>query len=165
MKKSLLFGLLLLTQILSAQSMVGLWKTINRNTGRQESVVAVYEYKDRYYGRILGTFDRAGVMNETIDDPSKKAQGVVGHPYICGLDIIWGVRKLQHGYKGTILDPDKGETHFVDFFIKNGKLVIEKTVLFFSGSATWVPATKEDFPKGFKIPDSSDFVPKIPKVY
>ena len=165
MKKAILITFILFSNTLMAESIVGLWKSINRDTGRQESVVAVYEYQGKYYGRILGTFGRDGKMDATIDNPKKRAPRVIGNPYYCGLDIIYGVRKVGKIFKGTVLDPKKGETHDVDFYVKNGNFIIRGTFLFFSGTATWVPADLSEFPKGFEMPDVKDFVPVIPRVY
>src|ERR1700679_3309113 len=75
--------------LFSAESIGGFWKTIDDKTGRAECVIAVYEYEGLYYGRIIGTFDEDGKMNDSIYSPIKRAPGVAGNPFYSGLDIIW----------------------------------------------------------------------------
>jgi hypothetical protein len=51
----------------------GFWNTISEETGKAQSVVAIYEYQGGYYGRLIGSYDDAGKINDTIYDPKKRA--------------------------------------------------------------------------------------------
>ena len=62
--KKLLF-LLICCSGLAAQTIAGFWKSIDDETGKPRCVVAVYEYKDLYYGRMIATFDDDGKVKES----------------------------------------------------------------------------------------------------
>jgi uncharacterized protein (DUF2147 family) len=141
----------------------GLWKSIDEKTGKPQCVVAIYNYQGVYYGRIIGTYDDAGRMKETIYNPQGRAPGVVGSPFYCGLDFIWGLKNEGDAkYAGRIMDPEKGSVYHAELWVQNGNLIVRGELLFFGRNQTWLPALKTDFPKGFKFPDTSKFTPTIP---
>ncbi len=149
---------------LIAEEIQGFWKTINEKTGKPQCIVAIYEYENKYYGRIVGTYNEDGTkMKETIDAPEERAPGVIGQPFYCGLDLIWGLKKGST-CKGKIVDPEKGNIYRAELWVKKGKLVVQGKYLCFWKNQTWLPATNEDFPSDFKRPDVTKFVPVIPKV-
>ncbi|MBS0625698.1 MAG: DUF2147 domain-containing protein [Verrucomicrobia bacterium] len=142
----------------------GYWKSINETTGYPQCVIAVYEYENVYYGRIIATYDENGKMKEDIYKAKERAPGVVGHPFYCGLDIIWGLQNTGASYKGKILDPQKGNIYNAELWNEGPNLVVRGKLLIFGRNQTWLPATDADFPKGFKKPALKDLVPKIPEV-
>lgn len=142
----------------------GLWKSINETTGKPQCVVAVYEYDDLHYGRIIGTFDANGVMTETIYNPKVRAPGIVGTPYYCGIDLIWDLGDSGSKFKGKIVDPEKGNIYNAELWTESDELIVRGKLLFFGRSQRWRKASAADFPKGFKMPDVSKFVPVVPSV-
>lgn len=146
-----------------AQDIAGLWKSIDEDSGKARCVVAVYPYEGKCYGRIIGTFSDAGVMQDDIYRGIEKAPGVVGNPPYCGLDIIWDLEPAGYSFKGKILDPEKGNVYNAELWRDDDNLIVRGKLLFFFRSQTWLPASAADFPKGFKMPDTSRFVPKIPE--
>jgi hypothetical protein len=76
-------------------------KTINEQAETQ-CIVAVYNYDDVYYGRIIGSFNDKGVMDDSIYNPKKRAPGVVRDPFYSGLDIISGLIDTGVKFKGKI---------------------------------------------------------------
>ena len=153
----------MLSTSLSAADITGFWRTLNDKTGKSESVIAIYRYKDSYYGRIIASYEPDGQMIDTIYTPQSRAPGVVGNPYYSGLDIIWGVRQVGSRYKGKILDPRQGKIYDAELWTRNGNLIVRGEVLFIGKNITWPPARKQDFPKKFKKPDLKTFVPTIPR--
>lgn len=151
---------------LMAQDITGFWKTVDEKTGKAQSMVAVYEYHGKYYGRIIGTFDDSGKMVETIYNPKGRAPGIQGNPYYCGMDIIWNLRKREDSdrYKGKIVDPEKGNIYKAEVWVEKGKLIVRGEVLFFGRNQTWPPAVNSDFPTHFIKPNLKTLVPVIPKV-
>ena len=126
MKKFLLlnlFFMFLLSPIFSVESIVGFWKTVDENSGRPQSIVGIYEYQGKYYGRLLATYNENGKIDDTIYKPKDRAPGVVGHPYYAGLDIIWNLtskgNKLTNGH---ILDPQKGKIYGAEMWLLNNNL-------------------------------------------
>lgn len=143
----------------------GFWKSINETTQQPQCIVAVYQYENVYYGRIIATFNEEGQMKENIYKPKERAPGVVGNPYYCGLDIIWGLQNTGASYKGKILDPQKGNIYNAELWADGGgNLVVRGKLLFFGRNQTWFRVEESDFPKGFKKPSLSSFIPKIPTV-
>jgi uncharacterized protein (DUF2147 family) len=142
----------------------GFWKTINEE-GKAQCIIAVYGYGDVYYGRIIGTFDDNGKMDDTIYHPVKRAPGVVGTPFYSGLDIIWGLVDVGVKYKGKILDPEKGNIYNSEMWVDNdGNLIVRGKYMVFGRSQKWFPAEDGDFPKDFKKPNLDELVPSIPQV-
>lgn len=149
---------------LMAADIDGYWKSINENTGKPQCAVAVYEYQDLHYGRIIGTYDEAGVMTETIYHPKTKAPGILGNPYYCGIDLIWNLDEVGRKFKGKIVDPEKGNVYNAELWTDDQDLIVRGKLFMFGRSQKWLPMTDADFPKGFKMPDVSKFVPVIPEV-
>lgn len=163
MKKALLF-LLLSRALFSAEDIGGFWKTINEKDGKAQAIIAVYEYEGLYYGRIIGSFDANGDMDDNIYKPLKRAPGVVGNPFYSGLDIIWYLEDSGSKFKGKILDPEHGDVYKSELWIDNGNLVVRGKLFIFGRSQEWLPAVNSDFPKGFKMPNLKTLVPSIPEV-
>jgi uncharacterized protein (DUF2147 family) len=141
----------------------GFWKSISDKTGKAQCVVAIYEYKNNYYGRMIGSFDDSGTkMDDTIYDPHKRATALPGKPFYSGMDFIWGLDQRASVYKGEILNPETGDIYKAQLWVENGKLKVEGKLMMFGETQTWVPAQKSDFPPGFKMPDVTQFVPVDP---
>jgi len=166
-KKTLFFSTfytLLFYTTLFAQDISGFWKSMNDKTGKPACIVAVYEYQDKHYGRIIGIFDEDGNIHDSIYTPKERAPGVKDNPFYCGLDIIWNLRNKGVRNKGKILDPEKGKIYDAEVWVKQGNLIVRGEFLFFGRSVVWLPALDNDFPSDFKKPDVNTFIPQIPKV-
>ena len=164
--RSLLSGLLFLFLTISGfgtDDIGGFWKTINEQ-GEAQCIIAVYDYDDIYYGRIIATFNEKGEIDDSIYKPVKRAPGVVGDPFYSGLDIIWDLVDVGVKFKGKILDPEKGNVYNSELWTENGNLVVRGKYLVFGRNQTWRAVADSDFPKGFKKPDPTTFVPSIPEV-
>lgn len=142
----------------------GFWKSINENTGLPQCVIAVYEYKGVYYGRIIATYDDQGKMKEDIYAAKERAPGVVGNPYYCGLDIIWDLQNSGSNYKGKILDPQKGNVYNAQLWSDGVYLYVRGKWGFLFRTQTWLPVEEGDFPKNFKKPSLESLIPTIPTV-
>lgn len=168
MKRIFLFCLCLLFSpalSLFGDDITGFWKTIDDKTGQPQSIVAIYPYQGKYFGRLIVTFDEKGNIEDTIDKATTKAPGVVGNPYYAGLDIIWDL-KPEGGGKftdGEILDPERGRVYGAEVWRKDNNLIVRGKVLFLGRNQTWPPAGEADFPPHFKKPDLQALVPVIPK--
>ena len=166
MRKILLSLFIFSIQVMAmAQDVVGFWKTINDKTGKAESIIGIYEYQGKYFGRIIATYGNNGQVEETIENPTDRAPGVKGHPFYNGLDIIWNLKPNGTKYTdGKIMDPEKGKIYDAKMWVENGNLVVRGEILFFGQNQTWPPAYEKDFPQGFKKPDLTQLVPTIPQV-
>lgn len=177
MKKSgkvsfILVALLVLLPAMVAASpgVVGLWKTIDDETGDPKGVVAMYEYRGKIYGRVICSFDESGVIEDDIYRQEKRSPYIEGNPPFSGLDIIWDMKKRGDRFiGGKIMDPgdDEGNEPAIydcELWREGNSLIVRGKILFFGRNQTWYPMNESEFPPGFVVPDYRSFVPKISEI-
>jgi uncharacterized protein (DUF2147 family) len=153
----------------SEQDITGLWKSRDQHLDKPRSLVAIYKYQDKYYGRMLATYDDEGNIKDTILEKTEKATGVVGHPPYCGMDFVYDVKKEENDekknnkYKGKIIDPEKGKVYNAEFWFKGDDLIVRGELWIFGKNIPWHKASEKDLPKGFSMGDIKKFVPVVPK--
>jgi uncharacterized protein (DUF2147 family) len=88
---------------------VGLWSTIDDNTGKPTSVVRIVE-KD---GKLVGTVESLVLApNEDPNPLCTKCEGDKKGKPIIGMTILWDLARDGDEWSGgRILDPDNGETY------------------------------------------------------
>ncbi|MCB0661228.1 MAG: DUF2147 domain-containing protein [Saprospiraceae bacterium] len=117
MKKSFLtfFSLLVFAVMLTAQnSPVGIWKTVDDETGDAKSHVEIYESNGKYYGKVVKLLKAATttVCNEC---PGNKK----GKP-IEGMVIIDNLEPYKYYWaNGEILDPKTGKVYGCSAWYEN----------------------------------------------
>ena len=91
-------------------SPIGKWRTIDDHTGKQKSVVEVYEEHGELKGKILKLIP---VGDEDVS--TKKCDQCPGEfkdKPILGMVFLWGLKKEGDEYKnGSILDPKNGRIY------------------------------------------------------
>lgn len=109
MKKiKILFLLLFISSVtISAQSVIGKWKTFDDKTGEAKSIVEITEKDNKIYGRIIEILNPSKkndkCTNCTDQDKDKPLKG---------LTIIKGLKKDGKEYSdGKILDPVSGKLY------------------------------------------------------
>lgn len=128
-------------------AVVGFWTTIDDETKEAKSVVRIYEYKGKIYGRVVDVLKN---KNATAKLP--------GSPKVIGLDIIWDLEKDGDEYNdGEILDPQKGKVYGCAIWREGENLVVRGKIAFFGRNQTWLPN------KTFKD-DGKPLTPKKPKL-
>ncbi|SRR5581483_5454251 len=169
MKKSWIVTVLLLFNFIAAlaadDNIIGFWQSMDKKTKKPSSVIAFYKYDGKIYGKIIGTYNAQGVIDDSIYHPEKRAPGVPEHPYYCGLDIVWDAvyNSRDEKYNGNVLDPRKGKVYDADIW-RDGNTLILRGKLFVFGKNVKFPAfPEENFNKDFKKPDLSKLVPNVPK--
>ncbi|WP_177764264.1 DUF2147 domain-containing protein [Flavobacterium sp. I3-2] len=109
MKKTLIF--MFMTMFLgigsmSAQSVIGKWKTIDDETGKPKSVVEITEKDGKIYGKVIE------ILTENKTAVCSKCEGTNKNKPIKGLTIINGLKKDGNEYNGgKILDPTSGKEY------------------------------------------------------
>lgn len=147
----------------------GLWKSRDEKSDQPRSLVAMYKYKDIYYGRMLATYDDDGNVNDTILEKKNKAPGVVGNPPYCGMDFVYNVVQEENSdeenpkYKGKIIDPEKGKVYTVELWRDGDDLIVRGELWIFGKNIPWHKASKKDLPQGFSMRDIKKFVPEVPE--
>lgn len=130
-----------------ADRFVGFWTTIDDETKEKKSVVRIYVHEGKYYGRIVKLFKNK--------DATAK---LPGSPKICGLDIIWDMKKDGETLDGgKILDPKKGRVYSCEMWRKNENLIVRGKIAFLGRNQTWMPYKETDLPK-----ESKNLIPEIP---
>lgn len=148
MKKFFIYLIALFLSISAeAQDVKGFWTTIDDETKTPKSVVEIYEYQGKLFGRVVDIF---GNKEATAKLPSS--------PKIMGLDIIWDLEKQGNKYKnGTILDPKKGKVYGCELWREGNNLTVRGKIAFLGRNQTWQKNTT------FQKQDLTPLVPKIIK--
>ena len=110
MKKYLpliVFALLATSVSLFAQeSPVGVWKTVDDNSGEARSHVEIYEKDGKFYGKIIKLLEDSEVSLCERCPGEKKNQPLIG------LEIMWDLKKHKDYWSsGRIMDPENGKTY------------------------------------------------------
>ena len=91
---------------LSAQSPVGLWKTIDDETGDPKSHVEIYEKDGKFFGKVVKLLPLA-TTDVCIDCP-----GDLNGKSLLEMDIIWDLEPYKDYWSyGQIIDPAKGKVY------------------------------------------------------
>ncbi len=126
---SLVACLLISVPALAAEPVTGVYKTIDDETGEAKSLVQVYSYQGKVYGRVVKLFQ----------EQNKKAVGIKGDPKIMGLDVIWDLTDEGKRYEGGyILDPQKGKIYGCEMWREGNKLIVRGKIGPFGRSQTWI---------------------------
>lgn len=101
----------------SKASPVGVWMTIDDETGSPKSHVQIWEREGTVYGKIIK------LLNPTEPDPRcTKCKGSRANKRITGMTILWGMTKRDNGWYegGRILDPANGKIYGCKIRITGG---------------------------------------------
>lgn len=135
------------TQI-NGKEAVGIWKTIDDETGRAKSKVKIYEKNGKYYGRIIELLDpqsleEAGVerFEDIICDECPKGRGK-DEP-VLNLLMIWDMEKEDDRWAGgDIMDPKNGKVYGCSLWLdedddQGNTLKVRGWLAFFYRTQTW----------------------------
>ncbi len=146
--------MLMMTSGLSAQisvngkNCIGVWKTVDDETGRTKSHVQIFKKGDKIHAKIIKLLDQqtlkdAGVSRfEDVKCEKCPADRGKDKPII-GLEMIWDMYGSSDKWKGgSIMDPKKGKvyscTMWMDESDKTGNtLKVRGWVAMFYRTQTW----------------------------
>lgn len=98
--------LLFISFMAFAQSPVGVWKTIDDETGAAKSHVEIYEKDGKLYGKIVKLLQREPDVLCVPCPGAKKNQKVLG------MEILWDLKPYDDYWSyGKILDPEAGKEY------------------------------------------------------
>ena len=108
MKKNTLLVIVLLFSItLNAQSILGQWKTIDDETGKEKSIVEIYQVEGKIYAKVDKLLTK-GDENKICEN----CEGANKNKPIKGMVIINGLTKDGDEWNGAkILDPKTGKEY------------------------------------------------------
>lgn len=99
-------------------SPVGLWKTIDDDTGKPRSLVRVIQVGQEYQAKVEKIFSKPG------EDPNpscEKCEGTRHDQPVMGMTILWGLKKQGAEYQGgEILDPENGKVYRIKMKLQDG---------------------------------------------
>lgn len=164
MKKLFILSFLLLFCCsLMARDIGGFWLTMDEKTNKPSSIVAIYPYQGQYYGRIIGSFNDKGEIDDSIYAPKGRATGLPGKPYYSGFDFVYHATYEGGGrFAGYVMDPRDGKIYNAELWRKGTDLIMRGELFMFGSSRVWPPCPDNLFNDKFKKPDLSTFVPVIP---
>jgi uncharacterized protein (DUF2147 family) len=132
---------LLAIQFASAQATpVGLWKTIDDETGKPKSLVRITEQNGVYQGKVEKLFREP---DQDQNPKCDKCEGVNKDQPILGMTILFNIKKEGDEYSGgQILDPAKGKLYKSKMsLIENNKKLNVRGFIGFSllgRTQTWI---------------------------
>lgn len=172
--KKILCTLYLALCTLNANAFVGFYQTIDDETNKPKSIVALYKYieterdgdrEEKLGGRIIALYGEDGKISETLSNPVKRAEKVDGKPFMSGLDIIW---KMEYDdddneYEdGRIMDPKSGSVYRSVMWQDDKKtLKVRGKIGPFGRTQTWNVLKVSDLPKNLQNLDMSKWMPKV----
>lgn len=123
-----------------AQSITGRWKTVDDVTGKERSIVDIYQKGEAYYGKIIKIFPQPGEPSDPICvacTDERKDQKVIGMEIIT--DLKYDPKDNEY-IDGEILDPENGNIYDVKLWVDDkGKLKVRGYLYFFHRTQTWLP--------------------------
>ena len=134
MKKYLiiLLSLFISYNALASDSITGYWTTIDDETQTPKSVVQIYEYQGKIFGRVVDLIKNKDAVAK-----------INGSPKIKGLDIIWDLEQKGSKYTGgEILDPVKGKVYGCEIWREGDNLIVRGKIAFLGRNQTWIKNTE-----------------------
>lgn len=138
MKKRFLmafFGLFLAAAALFSQSPVGVWKTIDDETGQAKSHVEITESNGKLQGKVVK------LLLHSPDRLCEKCPGDLKNQKIMGMTILENMIQKSGMWKGgKILDPEKGKFYTCEMWLADGDpdvLEVRGYVAFFYRTQKW----------------------------
>ena len=131
------FGLLIilmmgLVHAHADQSVLGLWQTIDDETGEAKSIVEITERNGRLYGKVVD------LLTKPKDSLCKECKDELHMQPIMGMEILADLEKDGDKYSdGKILDPANGKTYRCKLWLEDGKLQVRGYIGFFFRTQTW----------------------------
>jgi len=142
------FTLLLLSLVLApaiaagdAPSPIGIWKTIDDESGKAEALVKIVESNGELRGSIARLFQ---APNEDQNPHCEKCAGERKNAPILGMTILYGLHRGDDGSwtGGEILDPNNGNTYHATVVVAPDNRTLSLRgyigVPLFGRSQTWI---------------------------
>ena len=95
----------LTSSLISAQSILGKWRTVDGQTGEEKSIVEIFEREGKVFGKIVE------ILNPVNENAvCEKCEGQEKNRPVLGLELIKNMVKDGNYFKhGTIFDPEHGK--------------------------------------------------------
>lgn len=119
------------------QSILGKWKTIDDNNGKEKSIIEIFERGGKVFGKIIRIFPEQGedpdpICNKCPEDDSRYRKKIVGMEIIQNMQ--WSGKELTDG---DILDPEVGKIYRCKLWIEGNDLMVRGYWGPFYRTQTW----------------------------
>ena len=126
----LIAGLLMMPMVQA--DVLGLWTTIDDDTGKAKSVVELYKKNGKLYGKIID------LLLKPDDSLCKECKGKLKDKPVVGMVILKGMKKEGDVYRGgKILDPGNGKTYRCKLWLEDGQLQVRGYIGPFFRTQQW----------------------------
>lgn len=145
MRETVSIALVLIAFCSYSQStaIIGQWKTVDDNTGKERSIVEITKQGDQYFGKIIQLFREPGEEPDPICDECDKDDPRYNEKVI-GMQIIRNMKFNDDDNvfeDGDILDPENGNVYDCKLWVEDGKLKVRGYLYFLYRTQTWLPAS------------------------
>lgn len=129
--------LFVVTLNIQAQDVIGIWKTIDDNTGDPKSYVEVYKKDGKVFGKIIEIFNP-----EARDRRCTECKGADKDKKLIGFDVIKDMERDDDEYsRGTITDPENGKIYKSKIWLDEdnpNELVVRGYIAFLYRTQRWI---------------------------
>ncbi len=120
-----------------SQDIHGKWKTIDDASGKERSVVEIFERDARTFGKVIKIFPQAGDDPDPVCDECDEADPR-HKKKIIGMEIITSMVKAGSQYTdGEILDPENGRVYRCKIWLEGDELKVRGYWGPFYRTQTW----------------------------
>lgn len=121
----------------SGQSIAGRWTTIDDNTGKEKSIVEIFEKGGRMYGKIVKIIINPGEDPDPVCDKCAQDDERFNKKII-GMEIIRDMKKDGDEFAdGNILDPEVGKVYRCRLWLEGSNLKVRGYWGPFYRTQTW----------------------------
>jgi len=121
--------------VINGQSVIGVWKNIDDEDGKEKSHIEIYEKNGKVHGKVIKLLSGAALTHCSACKGDLKGKPIVG------MNILWDMNKKGNEYiNGKILDPKKGKVYDCDIRLDGADKLIVRGYMGFSAfgrSQTW----------------------------
>ncbi len=108
MKKIPFILLMLVSQLIYSQSILGKWISVDDKTGKEKAVIEIYEVDNKFEGKIVKFLEK-GVSD---DDPCEHCKGDMKGKKLIGFKILKDFEANGDKFEnGTVTDPEEDKTY------------------------------------------------------
>jgi uncharacterized protein (DUF2147 family) len=136
----LIFAFLFVSASCYAQlAIIGKWKTIDDNTGKERSIVEIFQKGDKVFGKVTNLYRDKGedpdpICNECEENDDRYKKKIIG------MEIIRNMKKEGSELtEGTIMDPDNGKIYRCKIWVEKNELKVRGYLGPFYRTQTWLP--------------------------
>jgi uncharacterized protein (DUF2147 family) len=122
--KQIFFLLILISSFGYGQTVLGKWKTIDDESGKERSIIELYESQGLVYGKVIKTIPKP---NENPDPVCSKCEPEDPryNKKIIGMDVLQKMKKVGNEYSdGSILDPENGKVYRCKIWLEGVNLMV-----------------------------------------